>query len=269
MSVHARHLDPYHPGDSMLHRLDERVKLPLALGLILATALVPPGGWAVYILLFSINLALALLSSLGPLRLLKRALLAIPFALAALPLLFTTPGEVLFNVVVGTHTLTASLEGLLRFLGIGVKSWLSIQGAILLTATTQVDEVFQALRFLKVPRILVAIISLMWRYLFVMTEETSRLLRARSARSGADSIPGRRSGGSAAWRARVAGGMAGSLILRSLERSERVYAAMLARGYDGEIRSLPVPHLAGSDWLILILGLAFLLLLTLFGLLMG
>lgn len=267
MSVHASHLDPYHPGGSVIHRLDGRIKLPLALGLILAAALVPPGGWAIYIMLFSTNLALAMLSGLGILRLLKRALLAIPFALAALPLFFTTPGEVLFNITIGSHPLTATMQGLLRFLSIAVKSWLSIQSAILLTATTPVEELFHALRFLRVPRILVAVISLMWRYLFVMTEETSRLLRARSARSAA--FPGRRSGGSLPWRARVAGGMAGSLFLRSLERSERVYAAMLARGYDGEIRSLPVPHLTTRDWLILGFGLVFLLLLTLFGLLMG
>ncbi len=269
MSLHASHLDPYRPGDSMIHRLDARVKLPLTLGLILVTTLTPRNAWALYILLLSVNLSLAILSGLGIARLLKRALLALPFVLAAVPLPFTTPGQVVFTLPLGANGLSASLEGLLRLLAIGLKSWLSVQGAILLTATTPVEELFLALRHLRVPRVLVAIISLMWRYLFVMTEEASRLLRARSARSGSGNSPGRRSGGSLTWRAGVAGGMAGSLFLRSLERSERVYAAMLSRGYDGEIRSLPAPGLAATDRLVVALGFGLLLILLFFGLLIG
>ncbi|MFN8419569.1 MAG: energy-coupling factor transporter transmembrane component T [Anaerolineae bacterium] len=49
-------------------------------------------------------------------------------------------------------------------------------------------------------------------------------------------MPDRRSGGSLRWRAQVAGGMIGNLFLRSYERSERVYAAMLSRGYQGQVR---------------------------------
>jgi cobalt/nickel transport system permease protein len=46
----------------------------------------------------------------------------------------------------------------------------------------------------------------------------------------------------------VVGGMAGSLFIRSYERSERVYAAMQARGFDGEFRSLAGRPLTASDW---------------------
>ena len=61
-------------------------------------------------------------------------------------------------------------------------------------------------------------------------------MRARDSRSA--SSPGQKAGGSLSWRAGVVGHMAGSLFLRSYERSERVYAAMQARGYDGEPRFL-------------------------------
>jgi len=90
----------------------------------------------------------------------------------------------------------------------------------------------------------------MWHYLFIIGEEAQRMLRARSSRSGISRIPSARSGGTALWRARVTGEMAGSLFLRSLERSDRVYHAMLARGYNGEIRSLPFPPIPFSSWLI-------------------
>jgi len=59
--------------------------------------------------------------------------------------------------------------------------------------------------------------------------------------------------------------MAGSLFLRSFERAERVYAAMLARGYDGEIRSLPQPALSSRSYRLLAGGLLFYLLVGLFG----
>jgi cobalt/nickel transport system permease protein len=114
----------------------------------------------------------------------------------------------------------------------------------------------------------VAVFGLMWRYLFVLADEALRLLRARAARSGVSAATGE-GGGTLAWRARVTGGMAGSLFLRAIERSDRIYAAMASRGYDGEVRSLPTRPLGRPDVLVLIAGLVLLALLTLLGLLLG
>ncbi|HJW84253.1 MAG TPA: CbiQ family ECF transporter T component, partial [Anaerolineae bacterium] len=54
---------------------------------------------------------------------------------------------------------------------------------------------------------------------------------------------------------RVTGGMAGSLFLRAFERGDRIYAAMAARGYDGEVRILPLPALTPADRITLVGGL--------------
>jgi cobalt/nickel transport system permease protein len=78
-----------------------------------------------------------------------------------------------------------------------------------------------------------------------LADEALRLTRARDARSAA--LPGSKSGGGLAWRAKVVGGMAGNLFLRSYERSERIYQAMVARGYQGELRTLAPPHLHRHD----------------------
>ena len=91
------------------------------------------------------------------------------------------------------------------------------------------------MRDLRLPKLLVTVVGFMYRYIFVLADEALRLMRAREARS-AD--PEGRGGGTILWRARVLGGMVGSLFLRSYERSERIYNAMLSRGYDGEIRTL-------------------------------
>lgn len=64
-------------------------------------------------------------------------------------------------------------------------------------------------------------------------------------------MPGRRSGGSVIWRGKVAGRMAGSLMLRSFERSERIYNAMIARGYQGQFRTMGLAKMDSIDWLFL------------------
>ena len=172
-----------------------------------------------------------------------RVALAIPFALAAVPLAFTTPGAPLWRLPWG-WTITA--QGLSNAASIAVKSALSVQASVVLTATTPMARMLFALRSLGVPRLIVSTLGLMWRYLFVLVDEARRLIRARAARSGLDRAVRARPGGSLRWRAAVTGGMAGNLFLRGLERADRTYAAMCARGYDGEPRTLPVPPLKPS-----------------------
>ena len=76
------------------------------------------------------------LSELGVGYVLKRALLAFPFVLAALPVIFTVPGPSIFSLPIGPWTLTASQPGLERFISIALKSWISVQAAIVLATTT-------------------------------------------------------------------------------------------------------------------------------------
>jgi cobalt/nickel transport system permease protein len=165
--------------------------------------------------------------------------------LAALPLVFTRPGDPLATIEIGPIVLTISGQGLREFATIALKSWVSVQAALLLSFTTPFPDLVEALRRLRIPRLLVAIIGFMYRYLAVLSEEATRLNRARQSRSA---VVAGRAGGSLRWRAGVVGGMAGSLFIRSYERSERVYAAMQARGFDGEFRSMGGRALTATDW---------------------
>jgi len=119
--------------------------------------------------------------------------------------------------------------------------------ALLLAFTTPFHELIDALRELRLPRIIVAIISFMYRYLGVLAGEAGRMNRARAARSAA--APDGRTGGGLRWRAQVTGAMVGSLFIRSYERSERVYAAMQARGFEADFRHLAMRRLRGSELL--------------------
>lgn len=235
--MHIHFVDPYKPSDSLVHRLAPRAKFLMALAFIVATALMPTGAWPIYLLLLSLTVSVAVLAEIRLSFLLKRSAVALPFALAAVTVIFTTPGTAWFQMPLGPWVITASGPGLVRFLSIVIKSWLSVQAAILLSATTSFPDLLVAMRAVHIPRLLVAIFAMMWRYLFVLSDEALRLMRARDARSASAGVHGR-SGGSLAWRGKVTGGMAGSLFVRSLERGERIHAAMAARGYDGEVRTL-------------------------------
>jgi len=194
------------------------------------------------------------LARLGPLRTARGAFVVAPFLLAALPLVFTRAGDPLGSVALGPLTLTVSGQGLREFTTIAAKSWISVQAALLLSFTTPFHELVDALRRLRLPRIMVAIISFMYRYLAVLTGEAARMGRARAARSAVRG--GGRGGGTLRWRATVTGHMVGSLFLRSYERSERIYGAMQARGFDGELRSIPGPALARPAIVVLLVAMA-------------
>jgi cobalt/nickel transport system permease protein len=266
--MHVHFLDPYQPRQSLVHELDPRVKFVLTLAFIFTTALVPPGAWPVYILLLAIVLSVEILSDLGIVYVLKRSAFALPFVLAALPVIFTIDGPAVYSFDIGPWTLTVTQTGLERFISIALKSWISVQAAILLAASTPFPDLLGAMRAVRIPRLLVAIFGLMWRYLFVLADEALRLNRARAARSGVSDLPGLKPGGSLTWRARVTGGLTGSLFIQALERSDRIYMAMLSRGYDGEVRSVPLPELRTTHWLILIAGFTFLLVLLIFAFLL-
>lgn len=253
--MHVHFLDPYRAGSSPIHALDPRIKLVLALALILTTTLTPVGAWPAYILLFALVLSVEILSELGVGKVLKRSSLALPFVLAALPLAFSFGTHKLFAVALGFGELTVFAEGLERFASIAVRSWISVQVAIVLASTTPFPDLMLAMRAIRVPRLLVSIFGLMWRYIFVMADEAGRLMRARESRSAVAAVPGLKSGGSIGWRARVTGGMAGNLFVRSLERGDRIYSAMSARGYDGEVRTLGLPRVSPGEWALLAVGI--------------
>lgn len=267
--MHIHFIDPYQDGSSFLHQVDARVKLVLVLAFILITALVPPGSWMIFFLLWVITLSLEIQSGVGLGYFIKRSALVLPFILAAFPLMFTVAGDIIFRFTFVSWNIEASTAGLVRFTSIVLKSWISVQIGILLIATTPFPDILTAMRALRIPRLLVMILGLMWRYLFVLTDEAMRLLRARAARSGSTGNPDHPTGGTIRWRARTAGGMAGNLFLRSLERSERIHIAMLSRGYDGEIRSIPREKMRVFNWFILGLGMMVLLFVMVLSILMG
>lgn len=248
--MNAGTFERYLDRGSAIHDLDPRVKVLVVPAFVLSVALLPQGAWGATIAAFGLVMAAALAARISPLWVIRRSLIGLPFLLAATTLPFTVPGRAVW---VGPWGLAISDEGVLRLTVIVARSLISLQAALLLTATTRFPDILHAMRHLKVPAALVSIIGFMYRYLFVLADEAERLLRARTARSGR--LPGVTGGGTVVWRARVTGRMAGQLLLRSLDRSERVYQAMLARGYRGEMLTMTPHVMRPGDWAALAVGL--------------
>jgi cobalt/nickel transport system permease protein len=107
-----------------------------------------------------------------------------------------------------------------------LRSLLCLMILVLLTNTTRFAELLRGLRRMGCPRILVVNLSFLYRYLFVLIEEVMRMRQARDCRRvGRSSMKAE---------LKVLSSMLGTLLLRSFERAERMYQAMLSRGSYGE-----------------------------------
>lgn len=200
-----------------LQKLDARIKLAFALGFVVAVVAVPIAQWRV---LGGMGLVLALLIGLSGASLRTLALSWAGFALMV--------GSLAVLVAPG---LPARAEhGFLTIvLFILAKNSLAFLTMMLLAHLTSWREMLVGLRRLGLPHVLVATLIFMERYLHVLGAELGRMMTARRARSFR-----RRS--SLSWRMLTS--MISMLLLRSLERAERVQGAMTARGWDGTLRTL-------------------------------
>jgi len=245
-----------------VHRADARLKFILTVAFIFSISLLPTGSFVALGIAWLALLAVAALAHLTPWRIIRGSFIALPFVLAAIPLIFTKDGDPIATFEIGFITLTISGEGLRIVATITLKSWICVQAATLLVFSTPFHDLLEGLARLHLPKLMVAIISLMYRYLAVLTGEATRMMRARASRMahghGAPK-PG------LVWQARVVGNMVGALFIRSYERSERVYVAMQSRGYSGHIAHVHERPLPTSAWLCLVGGGALLVVFEFFG----
>jgi cobalt/nickel transport system permease protein len=217
---------------TFVHRLDPRIKLITTL-LFLFTVI----SFSKYEVaaLFPFFLFPVILLTAGEIPLcfiLKKVAIISPFAIFIgifNPLLDTTQVAVLPGL-----TLAA---GWFSFASILLKFILTVSTALLLIATTSFPTVCHALRQLGVPSIFVSQLLFLYRYIFVLAEEAMRIVRARDMRSFG------RNGTDVKVFIRIAG----VLFLRTVERAERIYYAMLARGFQGDMPTSRRYHIATRD----------------------
>lgn len=229
-----------------MHRLDARVKLVVALAFVVLLNVTPVQAWPAYGLYLAIIGATIALARVRLGAVVRRSLLALPFVLmAVLSVPFIREGQPVVTLPLWGGRLILTDVGLLRMTTILARSWLSVLVVITLAFTAHLTDLVRAMRGMGVPRVLTFTLLLMYRYLYVLVEEALRLMRARDART-VEPVAGHK-GPPLLWRARVTGAIIGTLFLRTYERSERIYQAMLARGFTGELRALAEPTLSRRD----------------------
>lgn len=114
--------------------------------------------------------------------------------------------------------------GVMSMITLFIKGLYSVLSAYILIATTSIDDICYALRVVKVPKIIVIVIMLIYRYFDVMALEAHRIMTAYSLRA-----PSQKGIHYKAW-----GALVGQWLLRSMDRAEMVYESMLLRGFNGE-----------------------------------
>lgn len=147
---------------------------------------------------------------------LRPLFLLVFFIGAANPVFDRTP-----YFMIGKLTITT---GMLSMVTLFCKTGFAVLASYILIATTTMEQICYALRKLHVPKILVTVLLLIYRYLILMMKEADRLTQAYSLRT-----VGEKGIRKSAW-----GSLAGGMLLRSLDRAQLVYESMTLRGFRGE-----------------------------------
>jgi cobalt/nickel transport system permease protein len=241
--MHHRFLDMYAERDGLLQRLDPCVKIVALLLLVLSIVFTGPAAFLLFAGYALIVCGLIAISRMPLSFILKRSLSVIPFVLMiAIFVPFFKKGRVIGGYSFGVLKLTLTYDGLMVLWNVLIKSYLSVLGLIILTGTTKYARLLRGLEKLKCSKIIVMILSFMYRYIFLFEDELEKMKQAKASRTV---------GGSRWFHAQALANVLGSLFVRSYERGEAVYLAMLARGFDGDIRIIDEPLPTARDFVFL------------------
>jgi cobalt/nickel transport system permease protein len=227
-----------------LQSLDPRAKLGMFLAVILAASLT--GSIVVLVALYAVVLAVARASRLPFAFFVKRVWLGIPLfaGIVVIPALFIVPGARLFDFAVGPVHVAPSIPGIVGAIIFLARVGVSVSLAVLLVMTTPWADILKSLRALHVPQVFVLILSMTYRYIFLFLHTANGILLARKSRVVATT--------SGREQRRWIGGTMGAMIGRSFKMSNDVYAAMMARGFTGEMRAYSRYHMTARDWMALL-----------------
>lgn len=213
-----------------MQSIDPRVKLSSIAAFIVVAVSTPTV--SPLILMFAATVVLAVLSKIPLKFFLLRSSMFIPIfaGVIAIPLLFITPGRILMSTDIGGFLLSITYEGGYKMIVFTLRVWVCVAFLTLLVLTTRFTTMLHAMESLRLPRLLVMMTSLTYRFAFIFIGEGYRMLLARESRTGAKQ--------KRLETIKSLGKIVGTLFIRSYERGERVYFAMASRGYSGEARSL-------------------------------
>ncbi len=215
------YMDTLAAGDSLLHRLDPRAKLVATLMFIVAVVSFDRYALSALIPFFIYPVVLISVAGLPTGYLLKKVLLVSPFAILVGIFNPLVDREILIQI--GSIGVSG---GWVSFVSILLRFVLTVTAAFILVSLTGFNAVCGALAKFGVPKPFIVQLLFFYRYIFVLADEAERMVRARSFRAFNSGV----------MDLRIFVSLVGNLLLRTLDRAERIYRAMCCRGFDGNIR---------------------------------
>ena len=197
-------IDRYSTISSPIHRVPLPVKLIVTLAILLSTVMVARSAGIYFVAAIVSLTVVAVVSRIPPLFLVKRLLFLEVFVLGVAGLTLLQP------------------NGMEAFANALIRSTICLFTIVLFSNTTRFADLLQSLRRWGIPDLMITILALMYRYIFVLVDEMERMQRARSSRMFVEKRWAR-------WKSLST--VIAQSFLRSTERAERIYAAMLARGW--------------------------------------
>ncbi len=230
-------IDAYASMDSPIHRFDPRAKIVSFTLLIFSFVFVNEIRIALLGFLFSF---LILLISRLPLAFALKRIRMVFFFL--FPLLLVMPLTVEGREVLNITGISVSFDGLIFASLIIIRALAAVTLALIMLATTRFDITIKALYALKVPGTLVQMLMFTYRYIFVITDEFSRMWESMECKGFR--LKANYHGLS------IFGNILGMIIIKSYDRTRRVYESMVAKGYSGKPNTLVHLHMSTKDYVL-------------------
>lgn len=205
---------------SMLSSLDARAKVLVTLAFIFTVVSFDRYAVAALLPLALFPVILASLGNLPTRMILRGVLLASPFAV--MMGVFNPLFDQQVVLTIGEIRMTGGWQS---FASILIRFSLTVSAGLILVASTGFSPLCDALRRLGVPQLFTTQLLLLHRYALVLADEAAGMSLARELRASGKTMP-----------LKVYGPLLGHLLLRALQRAQRIHHAMLSRGFDGNLR---------------------------------
>ncbi|MCP8323442.1 MAG: cobalt ECF transporter T component CbiQ [Candidatus Methylarchaceae archaeon HK02M2] len=230
--------ESYSSIDGFIQGIDPRVKFCSSLVFILLAIMVKT--ITPLIILLCVIFGLSFSSKISLKYFTLRTILLPGFvAIIALPLPFMTPGTTITIIGYNEFLVNITIEGVYKAVQVTLRVWACVATSILLVLTTKFSSLVHVMEKIKIPKVFVMMLSVTHRFIFLFLNESYRMVLAKEARTVKKE--------SRLESMKTLANMITTLFIRAYERGERVYLAMMARGYKGHIKSLSKMKISKND----------------------
>lgn len=205
---------------SLIHTLDPRAKLLVTLGYLISILSLPLSGLSSLILSGVYPVITCAMGGISYTAVFRRSLLVLPLVLFIG--IFNPIFDRQIVLYIGNIGISA---GWISFISIILRGILSVQAVLAMILTTGFYNLCRGMQRLGIPALFTTQLLFVYRYIFILLQEALNMQRAIAARSF-----GRKS-----YTFRLWGIFIGQLLVRTVNRSERIHRAMLARGFTGTV----------------------------------